>query len=194
MERCGSIQFISFCCLKYVVRCEVPICPRRLRTKFFCNIVLHYWVFLQELVVFNGPLTLEDKAIQLFQNVGQQTHSDRAPYSREQILNSITLRAWKLACPESVHENINVDVPGKWSVTEVQNLDHMDLCTFICYFVMETYDVATWNTELKMHVRVTPSFFSCCCQDFNTKWKCAKWQILLHFHSKWQVELTNKLC
>jgi hypothetical protein len=25
---------------------------------------------------------------------------------------------------------------------EVQNLDHMDLCTFICYFVMETYDVA----------------------------------------------------
>jgi len=85
----------------------------RLRTKF-CNIVLHYWVFIHKLVVFTGPVTLEDKAIKLFQNVGQQTHSDRAPYSREQILNSIILRAWKLACPASVHENLNVDVPGKW--------------------------------------------------------------------------------
>ena len=47
----------------------------RLRTKFFCNIVLQYWVFLHELVVFTGPVTLEDKAIKLFQNAGQQTHS-----------------------------------------------------------------------------------------------------------------------
>jgi len=145
-------------------------------------IVLHYWVFLQEIMVFTGPVTIEDTAIKLFQNVGQQTHSDGAPYSREQILNSIALRAWKLACPESVHENINVDVPGKWIGTQVHNLDHVDLCTFICYFIMETYNVATWNAELKTQVTVTPSVFSRCCQDLNTKWKCAKWQMLLHFH------------
>lgn len=36
-------------------------------------IVLHYWVFLQELMVFTGPVTIEDKAIKVFQNVGQQT-------------------------------------------------------------------------------------------------------------------------
>jgi len=106
-------------------------------------------VFLQELVVFTGPVTLEVKVIKLFQNVGQQTHSDRTPFSRQQILNSVASRAWNLACPESVHENINVDVPGKWIGTQVQNLDHVHLCTFICYFIMETY-VATWNTELKI--------------------------------------------
>jgi hypothetical protein len=37
---------------------------------------------------------------------------------------------------------MNVDVPGKWIGTQVQNLDHVDLCTFICCFIMETYDVA----------------------------------------------------
>jgi hypothetical protein len=146
-------------------------------------------------MVFTGPRTFEDKAIKWSQNAGQQTQTDRAPYPTEQILSSITLRAWNRASwPDSVHENINVDVPGKWIGTEVQNLDHKDLCNFICYFIMETYDVATWNTELKTHVRVTPSVFSCWCWDLNTKWKCAKWQMLLHFHSKRKVALTMKLC
>jgi hypothetical protein len=157
-------------------------------------IVVHYWVFLQEIMVSTGRVTIEDKTIKLFQNVGQQTQSHRASYSTEQILNSIALRAWKLACSEIVHENINVDVPGKWIGTQVHNLDHVDLCTFICYFIMKTYNVATQNTELKTQVRITTSVFSHCCQDLNTKWKCVKWQMLLHFHSKWQVELTMKLC